>query len=255
MSKGRIHIGTSGWNYKHWKGPFYPADLPEAQQFYYYFKYFDTVELNNSFYMLPAAQTFAKWKNISPAKFIFSVKASRFITHLKKLSADKSSVHKFLRHAGQLDEKLGPVLFQLPPRWGINAERLETFLNILPAKYRYTFEFRDHSWYNDEIYDLLKKSNCAFCIYELQGHISPLQVTADFIHARLHGPGNKYQGDYTKQTLKQWARRCIEWQQNGKDVYIYFDNDQAGYAVTDALSLKEMLGQTNSKLETVPKLF
>jgi uncharacterized protein YecE (DUF72 family) len=241
MKKGKIYIGTSGWQYKHWKGTFYPAGLKAKDEFSYYCGQFDTVELNNSFYRLPENSSFTKWKKTTPDDFLFSVKASRFITHMKKLNVDKQSIRIFFTRAGKLKEKLGPILFQLPPQWKVNTERLEQFLSRLPKHHRYTFEFREHSWYGDDVYSLLKKYNCAFCIYELEHHLSPLEVTADFVYVRLHGPGNKYQGNYSLRRLTTWAMRCAEWQQQKKDVYIYFDNDQAGYAAFNAGALKKLV--------------
>jgi len=241
MKKGQIHIGTSGWHYKHWKGTFYPADIKEADQLAYYVRCFDTVEINNSFYKLPAGKTFSDWRKATPKKFLFAVKASRFITHMKKLKADKASIRKLLQHAGKLEEKMGPVLFQLPPRWKLNVVRLAEFLPKLPAENRYAFEFREPGWYAPEVYDLLRQYNCAFCIYELAHHLSPLEVTADFIYIRLHGPGEKYQGSYPDAVLKKWATRCRAWQKKGKDIYVYFDNDQAGYAAFNARRLKKLL--------------
>lgn len=241
MHKGKIYIGTSGWHYKHWKGTFYPVDTKDKNQFDLYLQTFSTVELNNSFYHLPTIQTFNKWRKLSPSDFVFSVKASRYITHMKKLLPDKSAINKFFTHAEKLEEKLGPVLFQLPPHWKINVERLQTFLSKLPGKHRYTFEFRDHSWYSEDVYHILKKYNCAFCIYELERHLSPLKETADFIYIRLHGPGNKYEGSYTDTALQKWKRKCLEWQKKGKDVYIYFDNDQKGFAAFNAKTLLQMV--------------
>ena len=241
MKKGRIHIGTSGWHYKHWKDVFYPPETKEKDQFAYYCQKFNTVELNNSFYRLPTAATFTSWKKQSSQKFIFSVKASRYITHMKKLKPDAASRDNFFSHAGKLDSKLGPILFQLPPKWNINTERLATFLSKLPKEHVYTFEFRDQSWYQEGVYSLLRKYNCAFCIYELGGHQSPMEETADFIYIRLHGPGSKYQGSYTDNALKEWADRCKRWQKKGKDVYLYFDNDQKGYATFNAGKLKILI--------------
>jgi uncharacterized protein YecE (DUF72 family) len=217
-------------------GTFYPEKTKTAQQLPTYLKTFRSVELNNSFYRLPDKSTFENWRQSVPSNFIFSVKASRFITHMKKLNAVSDSVETFLDHAIGLKEKLGPILFQLPPGWKPNLERLENFLQILPKKQRFTFEFRNHFWYMPEVYDLLKKYNAAFCIYELDGHLSPLEITADFVYIRLHGPGAKYQGSYTEETLQGWADRCKEWAKN-KDVYIYFDNDQEGYAAFNAQRL------------------
>jgi len=241
MKKGKIYIGTSGWHYKHWTGTFYPGNTKEKEQFDLYAKSFKTVEINNSFYQLPTIKTFNEWRKKSPSDFVFSVKANRYITHNKKLIRDDNAVKKFLRHAEKLEDKLGPILFQLPGRWKINVERLETFISVLPKQHLYTFEFRNETWRNDEVYEALKKYNCAFCIYELDRFISPLIVTADFVYVRLHGPKGKYQGSYTDAALKKWKNHCLQWQKNSKDVYIYFDNDEKGYAAFNAQKLLKMI--------------
>ena len=241
MRKGKLYIGTSGWHYKHWKGTFYPAGIKASGQFEEYRKHFSTVEINNSFYRLPAPETFAMWRKITPGDFVFAVKGSRFITHMKKLNLDKEGVKKFFDSVKKLNEKLGVILFQLPPKWKINTERLRSFVKVLPKKYRYAFEFREHSWYNDEVYTILRDNNCAFCIYELEHHLSPLQVTADFVYIRLHGPGNKYQGSYSEDTLAGWANKSKIWQDEGKDVFVYFDNDQEGYAAFNAIRLQQLV--------------
>jgi uncharacterized protein YecE (DUF72 family) len=241
MKNAKIYIGTSGWKYKHWDNVFYPLELKKADQLQYYYQHFDTVELNNSFYRQPLASNFENWKNSVPEGFIFAVKGNRFFTHLKKLNVTKLDILSFLDNASYLENKLGPILFQLPPKWNINIERLANFLELLPKNYRYTFEFRNHTWYTQEVYDLLAKYNCAFCIYELAGHLSPLPITANFIYIRLHGPGDKYQGSYTEQDLTKWANFIKEWNRDGKDVYIYFDNDQAGYAAFNAIELKKLI--------------
>ena len=160
---------------------------------------------------------------------------------MKKLIVDKAGIRRFFSNVSKLEEKLGPVLFQLPPKWRVNAGRLETFMRALPTGYRYTFEFREHSWYNDDVYALLMQNNCAFCIYELEHHLSPLIETADFVYVRLHGPGNKYQGSYKKSVLRKWAARIEAWQKEGKDVYVYFDNDQEGFAAFNALTLTGLI--------------
>ncbi|HEY8937886.1 MAG TPA: DUF72 domain-containing protein, partial [Cyclobacteriaceae bacterium] len=196
MKKGNIHIGTSGWNYKHWMGTFYPETIKQADQFNYYKNIFDTVELNNPFYHLPPLERFIAWNKKSPAQFLFSVKANRYITHLKKLHEADDALKLFLKNAGGLGKKLGPILFQLPPGWRVDVKRLDTFLHTLPKKHRYTFEFRNDTWYTDEVYTKLREHNCAFCLYELNRHQSPEIITADFVYIRLHGPGGKYQGSY-----------------------------------------------------------
>jgi len=238
--KGKIHIGTSGWHYRHWIGTFYPAETKLKDQMAEYLKHFSTVELNNPFYRIPEEKTFETWRKTTPEDFIFSVKANRFITHNKKLTDPEISTPLFFERVKGLKEKLGPILFQLPPGWEINLERLDEFLAALPPKFRYVFEFRNHSWYTEEVYALLRNYHAAFCIYELNRHMSPVVVTAGFVYIRLHGPGAKYQGSYSMETLKQWATQCREWASEHKDVYVYFDNDQKGYAGFNALTLKEL---------------
>ncbi|RNI29696.1 DUF72 domain-containing protein [Rufibacter immobilis] len=238
---GSIYIGTSGWHYNHWKGNFYPKGVTSAQFTEHYLRYFKTVEINNSFYRLPTAQTFANWRASVPQDFLFAVKASRYITHMKKLKDAQQGLAQLLGNAQALEEKLGPVLFQLPPAWRLNLERFEEFLRALPPYYRYTFEFREPSWYHPQVYDLLRAHNHAFCIYELAGHMSPLEVTANFVYVRLHGPEGKYAGSYSESALQWWANTCCTWAAEGKDVYLYFDNDQNGYAAFNAIRLQELV--------------
>ena len=235
----KIHIGTSGWNYWNWKGIFYPEDLPAKNYFSFYQKHFDTVELNSSFYHVPKKETFIKWREAVDKDFIYAVKANRYITHVKKL-AEKDDAIKFLENAKELKKNLGPILFQLPPSWKINIERIENFLKNLPGAFRYTFEFRNPTWYDKKIYSLLEKYNCAFCIYDLDKHQSPEIVTADFVYIRLHGTEGKYRGSYSDEALAHWANKSKSWKKTGKDVFIYFDNTDSGDAVFDAMKLKEL---------------
>lgn len=241
MKKGKIYIGTSGWHYKHWKNIFYPKDLKESEQLPYFAKIISTVEINNSFYRLPEISTFKSWYKEVPADFVFAVKGSRFITHMKKLKVDQQTIDDFMQRAGHLRDKLGPILFQLPPRWKVNTERFSDFLALLPAGHRFAFEFRDHSWNISAIHRLLEQYGSAYCIYELAGYQSPTIVTAEFVYIRLHGPGNKYEGSYDEPSLTTWAQRCCTWSEHGKDVYLYFDNDQNAYATQNALTLIELL--------------
>ncbi len=192
---------------------------------------------------MPAREVFAEWHRTSPAGFLFAVKAPRFFTHMKKLIPEPEGMSRFLDYAGALKEKLGPVLFQLPPRWKVNTERLRIFLSQLPKGFRFAVEFRNPTWYTDEVYAILKEYNIGFCIYELDGHISPFMVTADFIYIRLHGPGAKYQGSYSGKVLADWAKSIRKWVRARKDVYIYFDNDQEAYAVYNARTLAALLKQ------------
>ncbi len=236
-----IHIGTSGWHYEHWKGPFYPEDLPPSRMLEFYANVFDTVEINNTFYRLPSEATFKDWRDTTQKHFCFSVKASRFITHMKKLNDPEAALNKFLPSIKMLGNKLGPILFQLPPRWHLNLDRFSVFLKALPSGHDYTFEFRDTTWHCADVYELMKRRNIAFCIYDLAGVQSPLGITADFAYVRLHGPKGPYQGPYTKKVLAGWARRIRQWEKSLKAVHIYFDNDQAGYAVQNARELIAMI--------------
>jgi len=236
-----IRIGTSGWHYKHWCGPFYEAKTPGSRMLAHYIRHFDTVEINNSFYRLPKAETFSAWREATPEDFCFAVKASRFITHMKKLKDPQNALENFLPPAEALGEKLGPILFQLPPHWPVNTERLAEFLSVLPRKHRYAFEFREHSWHTPRVYDILRRCNAAFCIFELAGRHSPIEITANWSYIRLHGPEGPYQGSYAHRQLEQWAERIVNWSSELEGVYLYFDNDQAAYAAQNAKALKSLL--------------
>jgi uncharacterized protein YecE (DUF72 family) len=240
-ARGRIRIGTSGWSYDHWKGPFYPENLPNADRLEYYAKHFQSVEINNSFYHLPERRTLREWHDTVPDDFLFTAKGSRYITHMKKLKDPQESVTAFLDRVSLLQDKLGPIVFQLPPRWHFNEQRLSDFLDALSGKFRYAFEFRDHSWLNDNTRVMLSQHDAAFCIYDLAGFLSPKEVTTDFVYVRLHGPGGPYQGSYDRGTLSGWAGAFSTWATQGHDIYCYFDNDQGGYAVQNALTLQTML--------------
>jgi len=236
-----IYIGTSGWNYKHWLGPFYPEKFPAKDMLTFYAEHFDTVEINATHYHLPTLKSVAGWRETVPKNFIFSVKASRFTTHMKKLKSPQASTEKFFERAEELGEKLGPILFQLPPRWKVNAERLDEFLSAMPRRHRYTFEFRDPTWFTEEVYEILSKYGAALCFYHQMGYDSPPEVTGDFVYVRLHGTESKYGGSYPASTLKAWAQRIRRWRRSAKDVYFYFNNDPEGHAIRNALSLKQMI--------------
>ena len=246
-----IRIGTSGYHYNHWRGTFYPEKLPQKQWLSYYVEHFDTVELNNTFYRLPTFQAMNAWRENTPEHFLFAVKGSRFITHNLKLSRPENAINNILPRAEVLGKKLGPILWQLPPSWRVNAERLREFLEALPRYHRYVFELREPSWLNAEIYALLERFNAAFCIYEIAGFTTSIITTADFVYIRLHGPDvKKYQGSYEAKTLRTWARRIENWYDVGKSIYVYFDNDQAGYAAHNALALRKMLSATRQRVPT-----
>lgn len=239
---GAVTIGTSGWSYPHWRGVFYPEDLPPEQCLRYYAGRFRSVEINNTFYQLPPAATMASWRDAVPQGFVFAVKASNYITHRKKLQDADAAVTVFLERVALLGDKLGPILFQLPPRFHSHPERLEHFLSRLPADRRYAFELRDPSWFEPRVESVLRRYGAAAVIYEFDWRLSPMLVTAPFVYVRLHGPEGAYRGRYGRRGLLPWARRIRRWQAEGLDVYCYFDNDQAGYATMDALELLRLVG-------------
>ncbi len=234
-------IGTSGWHYKHWVGPFYPPKTPPSKMLAYYLQHFDTVELNNTFYRLPTKNALENWRNSTPENFCFAAKGSRFLTHMKKLKDAEAGIERFFDAIDVLADKLGPVLFQLPPNWEIDIDRLAHFLHALPKHHRYAFEFRNSTWNVQEVYDLLARNRVGYCIFDLAGFQSPIEVTTDLVYVRLHGPGGKYQGSYSDQALTEWANRIRKWKRD-RAVYVYFDNDDSGYAARNALRLKELAG-------------
>jgi uncharacterized protein YecE (DUF72 family) len=236
-----VWIGTSGWHYKHWLGAFYPPKTPAAGMLNYYTQFFDTVEINNSFYRLPPESALADWRDSTPPGFLFAMKGSRFLTHMKKLKDAEQGLGRFLQRAEILGGKLGPILFQLPPNWEVNLPRLEEFLRLLPTHHRYAFEFRNASWNMPSTYELLSTYHAGYCIFHLAGTQSPMEVTTSFAYVRLHGPGGKYQGSYSNADLHKWSERVTKWTNDGLDVYIYFDNDDSGYAAQNALLLKAMV--------------
>jgi uncharacterized protein YecE (DUF72 family) len=239
----RVHIGTSGWHYKHWLDDvFYPTGTKPAQMFEFYSKHFDTVEINNSFYHLPSANTFDNWRESSPRGFLLAVKASRFITHMKKLKDPKPSSEKFFDVTDRLGKKLGPILFQLPPRWTVNTERFAEFLESLPGGHKYVFEFRDETWFVPEVYALLRRHKAAYCIHDFADMNVPHEITANFTYIRFHGPTSaKYFGSYSSEQLRAWAERIEEWGRRLSAIYVYFNNDPGGEAVKNALELKRLV--------------
>jgi len=208
--------------------------------FEFYAERFDTVEINNSFYRLPTEETFAAWSAAAPAGFCFAVKASRFLTHMKKLKDPEEPIDRLLTRAAFLGPKLGPILFQLPPNWPIDIERLECFSRLLPPQHHYSIEFRNATWNTKAVYEILERYNIAYCAFHLAGFESPREVTSDFAYVRLHGPGGKYQGSYSDTDLEGWAVQIGKWRRTLKAVYVYFDNDQAGYAAKDAARLRAL---------------
>jgi uncharacterized protein YecE (DUF72 family) len=240
---GKIWIGTSGYVYRHWrKGVFYPAGLRARDELPFYATRFPTVELNNSFYRLPTAQMFLRWREATPPGFQFAVKASRYITHIKRLRNVQDELALFMERAVQLGAKLGPVLFQLPPNQQADISRLSEFLALLSADHRWVLEFRHPSWHTREVYQLLSQHAVALCI-PVGGGLHPDRITtAPFTYIRMHR-GQEPKGGFTKEELRSWALQVHGLSSTGKDVYLYFNNDWEGYAIRDAGSLEELLGR------------
>jgi uncharacterized protein YecE (DUF72 family) len=232
----RLCIGTSGWSYDHWIGPVYPEGAEPAGLLALYAGHLGAVEINGTFYGLPERDTVAAWADAVPEKFVFAVKASRYITHMKKLSDPADSVARFFEAVEPLGEKLGPVLFQLPPNWHADPERLDAFLAALPAG-RHVFEFRNETWFSDQVREALACHGAASCLHDLGGTLSPEMDTGGLVYLRLHGPDGAYRGSYDDAALGGWAERIRGWRGEGREVHVYFDNDETGYAAENAARL------------------
>lgn len=233
-------IGTSGWVYPHWSGVFYPPGLPQSRWLEFYAGRFPTVEVNNSFYRLPSAETFRAWRSRVPQGFVFSVKASRFITHVKRLRDPRAPLRLLIGRAGYLDAMLGPLLFQLPPRFPVDLDRLETFLRALPASVRSVMEFRDPSWHVPAVYDLLQRYGVGYCIMVAPTLTCDPIVTGRLLYARFHAPAGSGPA-FGRRRLNVWARRLDGLLQQADAGYVYFNNDAAGAAVADAAVLRSLL--------------
>jgi uncharacterized protein YecE (DUF72 family) len=238
-----IKIGTSGWHYKHWNGTFYPADTDAKDFLAHYIRTFDTVELNVTFYRLPKPETARHWAAATPPGFIFAVKASRFITHIKRLKEPEATLPPFLKWTQRLTNKCGPRLIQLPPRWNVDAERLKDFLKRLPRDGPpAVMEFRDPSWFTERVYQLLADHGVALCIYHRGKETTPEILTSNVVYIRFHGL-TMYQGNYPAKFLKTWAHKIERWHNQKKAVYAYFNNDAKGFAPKNAALLLQMLGK------------
>ena len=234
----RVRVGTSGYQYDDWRGRFYPRDLPKRRWFEYYAQHFDTVEINNTFYHLPAASTFDAWHDVAPRGFLYALKFSRYATHLKRLKDPREPLERFVDRAQHLGPFLGPILVQLPPGFHVNAERLAGFLDVAPGDRCWAVEFRHDSWLCDEVYAILEQHRAALCVHDmLREH--PRRVTAAWTYLRFHGDHDG--GSYSPQFLSALARRIRGTLAQGIDVYAYFNNDVQGYAVCNALDLKRYL--------------
>ena len=239
----RIRVGTSGWSYRHWRKRFYPEALRGRDWLSYYARRFHAVEVNATFYRLPEVATLRKWCDAVPEDFRFAVKASRYITHMKKLKDPEQTVPPFLDRVTVLGRRLGPLLFQLPPRWQVDCARLDAFISGLPNGYRYVFELRDVSWHIPEVYAVLERHSAALCVFQLgELQIDP-RLTTELAYVRLHGPHAAYAGSYRDADLSRWACTLRSWRSKVTAAYCFFDNDQDPNAANDASRLLQMLSR------------
>lgn len=237
-----IRIGTSGWHYSHWIGRFYPEKLRKDAWLEYYARHFDTVEINNTFYHLPREQTMVNWHDRVPKGFLFAVKASRYITHIKKLRNTAEEVERFFDLAVLLGEHLGPILYQLPPNLHKDLSRLDEFIAGIPVRDRAVFEFRDRSWYEQDTFDLLNARGVALCVHDMGDKAPPRIVTGGMVYVRFHGTNGRYQGNYPDAMLQDWAAWIKSQIGHVRAIYAYFNNDISGHALNNARTLKQIMG-------------
>ena len=236
-----IYVGTSGWNYLHWKGVFYPEGLSVCRWLEHYIKFFNCVELNVTFYRLVKKKTFQNWRQETPGDFHFVAKGSRFITHIKKIRDINQPLGLFLDNASGLKDKLALVLWQLPPSFKKDIPRLVSFFRLLRKTHlRHSFEFRNDTWFDKEVYQLFKEYNFCLCIAHSPHFPCQRVVTADFLYLRFHGGELLYSSNYSEKELKEWAKFACEFKKN-KDIFAFFNNDAHGFAVKNALRFRELL--------------
>ncbi|MBW4450136.1 MAG: DUF72 domain-containing protein [Spirirestis rafaelensis WJT71-NPBG6] len=238
---GKLQIGTSGWVYKHWMDIFYPPHLPSDQQLSFYAQHFSTVEINFSFYRLPERSVFENWREQTPSKFLFAVKGSRYLTHMKKLKDPIEPLSRLMERASGLEEKLGPILFQFPHTWHINIERLQPFLELLQTypQQQFTLEFRHQSWLIPEVYKLLERAGVALCLPVSPTVPLDVCLTTPWTYIRMHS--GQWNVGYSDEELATWAERIRSFIAQGFDVYVYFNNDPDGHAIRDAQKLYILL--------------
>ncbi len=248
-SGGELRIGTSGYQYDHWRGRFYPPELAKKRWFDWYTRQFDTVEINNTFYRLPEGEVFACWRDAAPRGFRYAVKYSRFATHMKKLKDPEEPIERFTSRAARLGDTIGPVLVQLPPGWGPDVGRLDAFLAAVPRRFRWVVELRDPRWVRDDVFDTLARHGAALCIHDmLPGH--PRVLTADLVYLRFHGveaDRAHYQGSYGDERLRAEAEWIAGQRALGRDVWAYFNNDDQAFAVGNALALRRFVGEAEGR--------
>jgi uncharacterized protein YecE (DUF72 family) len=246
--RNSFFIGTSGWSYHSWRGSFFPDEMSAADNLVYYATQFRTTELNTVFYRTPSEEIVRSWRKRTPPDFVFAWKASKYITHWKRLTESSvNSLELMESRLRLLGTKAGPVLLQLPPHFKKNRERLGSFIKLLNRRRRYAFEFRHPSWYEDDILVLLRDANVALCLSDHRDAPSPWVATAEHVYIRGHGPAGDYRDHYPARVLSRWARRIERWKAENRSVYVYFDNDQKSAAPGDAARLIEQLSRHSSR--------
>lgn len=238
-----MRIGTSGWEYRHWRGGFYPADLAHDRWFAWYAERFDTVELNATFYRLPSRSTWDAWRRKAPAGFRFAVKASRYLTHVRRLREPAEPLGRVWDGARRLADHRGPMLYQLPPRWLPNVERLTAFLDAVPEDPAQALEIRDARWYVEDVFRLLEARRMPLCLHDMAGSVPPIRITGPIAYLRFHGPRGTYGERYPDATLDTWADRIRAWAADGTPVWAYFNNDIGGHAPVDAERLRDRVAR------------
>jgi len=241
-----LRVGCSGWNYKSWSGAFYPKGVPPRRWLEFYASTFDTVEINGTFYRLPERSTFAGWRAQTPRNFLFAVKASRFLTHMKRLREPKEPLARLFSRASALGRGLGPVLYQLPASFTIDLERLDAFARALPRSWkgkriRHVMEFRHPSWYVTETHQLLNGRGVGLCLHDMKGSAIDRPLDGPFVYVRFHGTSGHYHGSYGRPALTRWAHRLAELVQDRRQVFAYFNNDPDASAVENARTLRSAI--------------
>jgi uncharacterized protein YecE (DUF72 family) len=249
---GMVYVGTSGWQYRHWRRVFYPEKLPQRSWLSYFSERFMTVEVNNTFYNLPERSVFESWRKATPPDFVFALKMSRFLTHLKRLHDPEEPVHRFMENASGLGRKLGPLLIQLPPRFGVNLDLLEGALERIPRAVRVAVEFRDESWFVDQTRALLERRGVALCLADSPRRKQPAWRTAGWGFVRFHEGRGSHPPGYAPSVLDRWAGRLAEMYPHGEDVYVYFNNDARGYAIRDAVVFARLASRAGLSPTRVP---
>jgi uncharacterized protein YecE (DUF72 family) len=249
MAPTAIHVGTCGWQYRDWVGGLYPRGLPQEAWLPRFAEVFETVEVNNSFYRLPEREIFERWRRLTPPGFVVAVKASRYVTHIRRLRDAGDPMRLLWDRARGLGPRLGPVLFQLPPRFPVEAERLAALLAALPGGMRAAFEFRDPSWHTDEVHRMLDEAGCALVWPDRPGVRATLPITGGWGYVRFH-QGRPDRADYDRSKLRRWTQRLAGL--HARDVFVYFNNDTGGAAVRDALALRDLLRERGVRVAAPP---